>query len=434
MKRFYSIVLTLAIIICFSGSAIANSYYVATPASGGDDSNPGTSTQPWATLQHAVDTIFPGDTILVKTGTYVGFRAESSGLPGAVKTIKADVGANVLVNVPGPFNRHSSNIEFENFDATVKYWVIDGFEVADSPKYGIDLRDTDYITVRNCDVHDSAVTGIFTAFTYHPLIQNNESAFNGEHGIYQSNSGDFPTIVGNYLHHNFAAGIHMNGDKRFKPGDGIISYGIIENNIILENGLGGGSGINMDGVSDSIVQNNLLYDNHASGISLYAIDGAEGSSRNKIYNNTIVMAPSSRWCINIPKSAKGRPNPTGNKIKNNILYTPSTTKGSVLIYSSTASSFESDYNVVVNRFSASGGKRIITLAQWKASGYDQQSIISTPNDLFVNPTNDDYYLKNGSPGSPAINAGTSLTEVTDDLDGISRPKGSAYDIGCYESQ
>jgi hypothetical protein len=188
----------------------------------------------------------------------------------------------------------------------------------------------------------------------------------------------------------------------------------------------------MDGVSDSIVQNNLLYDNHASGISLYAIDGAEGSSRNKIYNNTIVMAPGSRWCINIPKSAKGRPNPTGNKIKNNILYTPSTTKGSVLIYSSTASSFESDYNVVVNRFSASGGKRIITLAQWKASGYDQHSIISTPNDLFVNPTNDDYYLKNGSPGSPAINAGTSLTEVTDDLDGISRPKGSAYDIGCYE--
>ncbi|HJZ04796.1 MAG TPA: right-handed parallel beta-helix repeat-containing protein, partial [Patescibacteria group bacterium] len=264
MKRFYSIVLTLAIIICFSGSAIANSYYVATPASGGDDSNPGTSTQPWATLQHAVDTIFPGDTILVETGTYVGFRAESSGLPGTVKTIKADVGANVLVNVPGPFNRHSSNIEFENFDATVKYWVIDGFEVADSPKYGIDLRDTDYITVQNCDVHDSAVTGIFTAFTYHPLIQKNESGYNGEHGIYQSNSGDFPTIVGNYLHHNFAAGIHMNGDIRFKPGDGIISYGIIENNIILENGLGGGSGINMDGVSDSIVQNNLLYDNHAS--------------------------------------------------------------------------------------------------------------------------------------------------------------------------
>src|SRR3989337_4142202 len=164
MKRFYSIVLTLAIIICFSGSAIANSYYVATPASGGSDSNPGTSTQPWATLQYAVDNTGPGDTIIVKSGTYVGFRAENSGLSGAAKTIKADDGASVLVNVPGPFNRHSSNIEFENFDATVKYWVIDGFEVADSPQYGIAFRGTDYITVQNCDVHDSAVTGIFTAF------------------------------------------------------------------------------------------------------------------------------------------------------------------------------------------------------------------------------------------------------------------------------
>ena len=168
MKRFYSIVLTLATIICLCGSAIANTYYVATPASGGNDSNPGTSAQPWATLQHAVDTISPGDTILVKTGTYVGFRAENSGLLGAVKTIKAEGGGSVLVNAPGPFNRHSSNIEFENFDATVKYWVIDGFEVSNSPKYGIDLRDTDYISVENCDVHDSAVTGIFTAFTYHP--------------------------------------------------------------------------------------------------------------------------------------------------------------------------------------------------------------------------------------------------------------------------
>jgi len=101
-----------------------------------------------------------------------------------------------------------------------------------------------------------------------------------------------------------------------------------------------------------------------------------------------------------------------------------------LIYSSTASGFESDYNVVVNRFSASGGKRIITLAQWKALGYDLHSIISTPNDLFVNPTNDDYHLKTGS---PAINAGTSLAGVTDDLDGISRPQGGAYDVGCYES-
>jgi len=427
MKK-YIFPLAFVSFVYFTSSALANTYYVST---GGSDLNPGTSSQPWATLQHAVDSIAPDDTISVKSGSYPGFRVENSGLSGAVKTIRADLGASVTVNAPGPFNRHSSDIEFENFDATVKYWVIDGFEVADSPKYGIDLRDTDYITVQNCFVHDSALTGIFTAFTYHPVIQDNESAFNGEHGIYQSNSGDYPNIIGNFIHDNFAAGIHMNGDLRFKPGDGIISLGIIEDNIIWENGLGGGSGINMDGVSDSIVRNNLLYENHASGISLYAIDGAEGSSRNEIYNNTIVMAPNSRWCINIPKSGKGRPNPKGNKIKNNILFTPSSTKGSILIYSSTAPGFESDYNVVVNRFSTTGGKKIIALTQWRALGFDTHSIVSMPNDLFADTTNDDYHLKNGS---PAINAGTPLSEVVDDLDSVLRPLGIGYDIGAYESQ
>ena len=91
----------------------------------------------------------------------------------------------------------------------------------------------------------------------------------------------------------------MNGDASItNPGhdsDGIISFGLIENNIIYENGVGGGSGINMDGVTDTIVRNNLLYENHASGISIYQIDGGSGSQDNMILNNTILMAADGRW-------------------------------------------------------------------------------------------------------------------------------------------
>src|SRR5207244_2669214 len=110
-------------------------------------------------------------------------------------------------------------------------------------------------------------TGIFTAFSNHPVIQNNVSYSNGEHGIYHSNSGDYPTIRANQIHHNHAAGIHMNGDKS-QGCDGIISFATVEKNVIFENGLGGGSGINCDGVDSSTFRNNLLYANHASGISL----------------------------------------------------------------------------------------------------------------------------------------------------------------------
>jgi Right handed beta helix region len=405
----------------------ANTFYVSTS---GNDANPGSQVQPWRTLQYAVDRISPGDTILVESGTYVGCRIGHSGQPGAPCTLKADSGASVLVNAPGPVNRHSSNIEIELFDDTVRYWVIDGFESANSPRYGIDVRVTDFITVQNCYSHNSALTGIFLAFSDHPLIQNNESAFNGEHGIYDSNSGDFPTIRGNRSHHNHSAGIHMNGDRTQTPGDGVISFAVVEKNVIYENGVGGGSGINCDGVSDSIFRNNLLYSNHASGISLYATDGAEGSSRNKVYNNTIVMAAGARWCVNIPAATEGQPDPTGNQVRNNILYTPDTgLRGSILTYSAAVTGFTSDYNIVVDRFSIDSGSSTLSLAAWRSLGYDLHSVIATPSALFVDPTGNNYHLKLGS---PAIAAGTALAEVTDDLDGSPRPSGNPYAIGCVE--
>lgn len=428
MKSLSIIIFSLVAVLGVSSNADANNYYVATS---GNDNNAGDQAHPWRTLQHAVDAILPGDTILVQAGTYAGCRIGKSGQPSLPCTLKADSGAAVLVNAPGPVNRHNSNIEIEDFDGTLSYWVIDGFEVANAPRYGIDLRDTDHMTVQNCYVHNSVVTGIFLAFCYHPLIQNNQSAGNGEHGIYQSNSGDYPTIRGNILHHNFSAGIHMNGDRNFTPGDGIISFALVEKNIIYENGAppGGGSGINCDGVSDSVIINNLLYNNHASGISLYAIDGAEGSSRNKVYNNTIVMAADGRWCINIPAATEGQTDPVGNKIKNNILYTPHTFRGSIATYNTSVTNFESDYNIVVNRFSVDEGGTNMTLAAWQAFGYDAHTLVSTPSALFVNPATNDFHLKSGA---PAIDAGTSVGEVTADRDGIPRPQGSAYDMGCFE--
>jgi parallel beta-helix repeat protein len=427
MKSLRNLLLILSAVLFLSASANANTYYVATT---GSNNNPGSSSQPWGTLQHAVNTIAPGDTIIVRAGTYAGCRIEQSGGAGAVCTLKAEDGAAVLINAPSPSNRHQSNIEVENFDAVVSHWVIDGFEVASAPRYGIDLRFTDHITVQNCYVHGSVVTGIFLAFGYYPLIENNESASNGEHGIYQSNSGDYPTIRGNNLHHNFRAGVHLNGDRNFTPGDGIISFAVVEKNIIWENGTGGGSAINCDGVSDSLIRNNLLYNNRASGVSLYAQDGAEGSSRNRVYNNTIVMPSNGRWCVNIMAATEGQPDPVGNKVKNNILYNAHSFRGSVSTYTTADPTFESNYNAVVNRFSTNGGANNMPLSQWRTNGYDTNSLVATPSELFTDPANNNYHLKSNS---PAANAGTTLTDVTDDLEGVSRPQGAAYDVGCFET-
>jgi parallel beta-helix repeat protein len=414
----------------FLSFASAGTFYISPQ---GHDSNPGTAQMPWATLQHGVDMISPGDTILVQSGTYDGCRIGISGGDNAPKTLKAAPGAQVLINKPGPNNKHNSIIEVENFAGTVTDWTIAGFEVANSHQYGIDVRVTARITVQGNHVHNSSATGIFTAFSDNVVIQGNQSDHNGEHGIYVSNSSVSPTIASNRSHDNAAAGIHMNGDisEQAPKGHrhtGLIQNATVENNVIWENGTQGGSAINCDGVDDSIFRNNLLYNNHASGISLYAIDGAHGSSNNKIYNNTIVMAANSRWPVNIPHDEK-KP-PTGNAVENNILYTPDLNHGSILIASRNVAGFKSDYNVVVGRFSDNNGQSTTTSAKWQALGFDLHSIVSTPQQLFVDPANQNFQL---NPGSPAIDAGTTLLDVPLDILGVTRPQGLAYDLGCYEA-
>jgi Right handed beta helix region/Pel9A-like, right handed beta helix region len=435
MGKYAAVMLVLVAAACLCGSAPAADYYVATT---GSDSGPGTLAQPWATLQHAVQSIAPGDTIYVRAGTYVGCRITNlnsgSGSPGAPKTLTAYPGEAVLINAPGPLNVQNSCIEVEGIDGVeITDWVVNGFEVTGATYAGIDTRVSRRVTVSNNYSHDNSSMGIFTAFAYYVTIEYNECSYNtGQHGIYASNSADYATIRGNLSHHNGRSGIQLNGDKRFKPGDGVMSFNTIEDNILWENciGTGGGGALNFDGMSDSIVRNNLLYNNHLMGITLYAVDAAEGSSRNLVYNNTIVMAPDSYTVIHIPTSKKGSPNPTGNRIKNNIIYTPDSADMCIMVWGAGAlAAGGSDYNVTTNLFSVNGGKAKISLTQWRSYGFDAHSFISTPAALFVDPANSNYHLR---AGSPAANAGTPLAEVTDDLAGVLRPQGGAYDIGCFE--
>lgn len=428
------IVVTALVLGALAPSAVsAPSGQILYVATNGVDAIPGgASANPWRTLQFAVDHIAPGDTIIVRSGDYVGCRIEASGAADAWKTLKADPG--VRITAPGPSNKHSSNIEVETWegDGAVSYWIIEGFEVTGAPYWGIDMRGNElahshHLVVRGNVVHHNGVssgrTGIFTAFVDDVLIENNESYANGEHGIYTSNSGDRPIIRGNRLHDNAGCGVHMNGDESM-GGDGIISNGVVEQNIIYENGAAGGAAINMDGVSDTVVRNNLLYQNHAGGIALFQENGAICSQNNRVLNNTIVMASNGRWAVNIADAGC-----INNRLYNNIIYSYHSWRGSIVIPTADLAGFESDYNVVMDRFSADGDSSVITLAAWQALGYDTHSFISTPDQLFVNVAAGDYRLREGS---PAINAGTPLADVPNDLNGNARPIGPAYDIGSYE--
>ncbi len=398
----------------------------------GADGNDGSQAAPWGTIQHAVDNVVPGDTILLNGGTYVGARIERSGTADSWITLASAPGADVLVNAPGPDNKHESNLEFETWegDEIVAFWLVEGLEVADAPNWGIDMRGNeekhshDFIISGNRvhdNGHEDGKSGIFAAFVDDILVEDNESYGNGEHGIYLSNSGDRFVVRGNRLHDNNNCGLHINGDLESGE-DGIISEGLIENNSIYENGDGGCSGINLDGVTDTVVRNNLLYQNHAGGISIFQENGAVCSQNIQVLNNTIVQAEDGRWAINISDDEC-----INNKIFNNIILTLHEWRGSIVIPSTGINGFESDYNVIMDRFSADDDNSVISLSEWQALGYDANSVIATPDELFASAG--EYHLLTGS---PAVDAGMTLPGVETDLEGTPRPQGAAYDIGAYE--
>jgi hypothetical protein len=59
--------------------------------------------------------------------------------------------------------------------------------------------------------------------------------------------------------------------------------------------------------------------------------------------------------------------------------------------------------------------------------YGQHDFTAEPQ--FVDPDNGDFRLK---PGSPGIDAGTTIEAIKTDLRGIPRPRGKAFDVGAYE--
>ena len=74
----------------------------------------------------------------------------------------------------------------------------------------------------------------------------------------------------------------------------------------------------------------------------------------------------------------------------------------------------------------------MSLTSWQGMGYDTHSlVVQDDNQIFVDPNNSNYHLLQSS---QPTNIGTSLVSsvVSVDLDGVSRPQGSGYDIGAYE--
>ena len=146
-----------------------------------------------------------------------------------------------------------------------------------------------------------------------------------------------------------------------------------------------------DGMFENwVVENNLVITNHWHGISFY------GAINCKIINNTVVdndLTPSPDPWIMVNDHKNGTPS-SGVIVRNNIATDYSLTGG-----------VTEDHNIEITMNNAST--------------------------YFVNPSGGtgDYH---SIVTSPAIDAGSGVSAPNIDKDGITRPQGNGFDIGCYE--
>ncbi len=220
------VLLILTIVYGALNMVFAVSTYYVSPD--GSDLNNCSQAQPCREIRRALTLVKAGDTILVADGNYEGFDVANtngaSGLPIMVKAMGS--GAVILPTTDRPDNRDTIFITYSS------YIILNGLTSFNGNRAAVRVDHSPHVTVENGVFGSNYEWGIFTDFSDYLVIQSNECyGSKTQHGIYVSNSGDYPTVVGNRVHDNAAAGIQLNADKS-QGGDGLITYAVIEDNII----------------------------------------------------------------------------------------------------------------------------------------------------------------------------------------------------------
>jgi hypothetical protein len=388
-----------------------NVYYVAT---NGNDANTGTEAQPFRTLNKGASVLKPGDTLLVKPGSY------SEGLIDAIPS-GMDWNKPVTIKAYDPNNRpilvptsgRTWVLHFQTYQGQVVHHIIvDGF-VLDAKNVTYDAvkitMGAHHIRLINSEVRNSPNQGILTSGVgsdYNEFISldvhDNGIDTQFDHGMYISTSANL--IDGCLVHHNAGYGIHFySEDPAYKPNNNIAR------NNRLYDGQGRHGGMIISVGDGNLAYNNLLY-NTPTGIEV-----AYDASNSKVYNNVIyglTGGTAGAWNgIGIYIDATG----ASNSIYDNI----STNNSGAGIRNDASGN-----TLIKNNLTYQNSQDIATNGAATVSGN-----IAGRDPLFADPANYDFHI---TAESPAIDVGLTLPEVSVDQDNVSRPQGTTSDIGAYE--
>ncbi|MEW6179435.1 MAG: right-handed parallel beta-helix repeat-containing protein [Chloroflexota bacterium] len=413
-------------------------YYVSPT---GSDSNNGSFTQPWRTLNKAARSVKAGDIVYIRGGTYIeAVEITTSGTADSPIQFLAYPGEQVILD--GNYRLPTSYTALLMLRGS---WIkVEGLEVRNSQYMGVGLFGThDWAT--NLNVHHSQHGGVIIS---------------GDYGLVENSR-----IWRNSLDNEFdQAAIHDSGISAARDQtDQLTEYAIIRGNTVWENW---GEGISTFEASHTTIENNISHDNLTANIYISDATYVE-CSRNFVYMNSesYIFGYDAHVGIMLGDE-KYRPPSAHIKILNNIAYHNHRNfywwlgeqgggMNDVLIaYNTFVNSFDtagvmigngSHTNVrFYNNLTQQDGNLPIIIASPSAGISYSHNVWSKPPPAHIISGNDfigDPLLKkSGSPfepawfqpnqTSPAIDKGSPLTEVTRDF--YNHPRGSNPDIGAIE--
>lgn len=429
------------LILAASLSASAATYHVNQDHPAATDSNPGSATLPWSTIQKAANTVQAGDTVLVAPGVY----EERVTLPGTLdgtagNTVEFRAEPRRQATVWGFSILNSDYIRIEGFDITIP----DALRSSDwTATYAVFIGGN-YVEVVDNYFHDIAGIGVSGLWSKSPWAQGGYIANNkmykvgsgihifgsdwvvenneierliwrniGQDADYTRGFGSNIVIRRNYFHGTLPSEIgsaHVDGFQTFSNNNYHAYDIVIEGNIIgdFHEGVIIGDPIGIGTIHDITVRNNVFFGGN--------LGGAWGTLFDHHVYNILVHH---NLYTDIDLYGVGSRDFGSGVVKNNIFFGVSHP-----YYTDTGGTMDADYNLFFNA---------------PETDLSPNDIIGS-DPLFLNPQNvvgvdglpftadDGYRLQ---VGSGAIDRGTSLGVLADIL-GTARPQGTAHDVGPFE--
>jgi hypothetical protein len=444
--RFLKLPLLSLVLVTLIARGQSTIYYV--DSANGSDSNPGTSSAPWKTIQKAATSVEGGSFVNVMAGTYnERVTLTTSGTAGLPITFQAQ--GTVVMQGFTIYADYIRVIGFEITNSNISY--VDGNGV------GIQGR---FNEIRNNYIHDLLFgEGIWlyggenrdASFTSDNIVTGNRITHARISGILVEGVNNL--IDGNDISHTLqnppgapprvgadADGIRFFGSGHIirrnyihnitpeDPGnpdphiDAFQTWGPASNILIERNQVSQvGSrdqGVIVEGwfqpVTNITIRNNTFV-TYGTAYAPAVLAGSRGPVTNiSIVNNTIAAlhgpAEYAFWLLE---------NLNGAVIKNNAIYDHGNSSYPYIRIDAGATGFDIGFNSI----SKSDGQPPA------GAGYPGDLWMVDPQ--FVNLAAGDFHLRSSS---PLINAGTLLSSVGIDFEGLPRPVGSGQDIGAFEFQ